>query len=90
MSQNQIILLFFIAALVIYLISYIKKRPAALLSFFGRGAAGLSYIYLFNFFCAIRGISTHLGINLITLILSFFLGIPGVLLAYAANLLRFL
>lgn len=90
MNQNQIIFLFSAAALVIYLISYIKKRPAALLSFFGRGAAGLSYIYLFNAFCAIRGVATHLGVNLITLALSFFLGIPGVLLAYAANLLRFL
>lgn len=90
MNQNQIILLFSTVALVIYLISYIKKRPAARLSFFGRGAAGLCYIYFFHSFCAARDIATHLGINLITLVLSFFLGIPGILLAYAANLLRFL
>lgn len=90
MNQNQIILLFSAATFAIYLISYIKKRPAALFSFFGRGAAGLFYIYLFNSFCAARGIATHLGVNLITLTLSFFLGIPGILLAYAANLLRFL
>ena len=42
MNQNQIIILLSTAALAIYLISYIRKRPAALLSFLGRGAAGLS------------------------------------------------
>ena len=90
MNQNQIIILLSTAALTIYLISYIRKRPAALLSFLGRGAAGLSYIYLFNSFFIARGIATHLGINLITFGLSAFLGIPGVLLAYGVNLLRFL
>ena len=102
MNQNQIILLLSAAALLLYLFytikvrcnperpHNIKKRPAALLAFVGRGAAGLSYLYLFNYFCAVRGVSTGLGMNLITAGLAVFLGIPGALLAFGVNLLRFL
>ena len=90
MNQNQIILLLSAAALLLYLFYTIKKRPAARLAFVGRGAAGLSYLYLFNYFCAVRGVSTGLGMNLITAGLAVFLGIPGVLLAFGVNLLRFL
>lgn len=89
MSQNQMILLFFCIALGIYLLTYIKKRPAALLAFVGRGAAGLLYLHLFNSFCIARGVATSLGINPVTALLSAILGIPGVILAYGANLLRF-
>lgn len=90
MTQNQIILLFSIVALLAYLISCIKKRPAILLAFLGRGAAGLSFIYFFNMFCTTRDIITCVGINPITVTVSGILGIPGVLLIYAINLFRFL
>ncbi len=90
MNQNQIILLLSATSLLLYLFYTIKKRPAALLAFVGRGAAGLSYLYLFNYFCAVRGVSTGLGMNPITAGLAVFLGIPGVLLAFGVNLLRFL
>lgn len=89
MDQNQIIVLLSITALLIYLLSCIKKRPAILLQFAGRSIAGLSYLFLFNSFCVARGIATGLGVNPITILLSAFLGIPGILLAYGANLLRF-
>lgn len=89
MQQNQVIIFLFMFAFVLYFLSCIKKRPATLFLFLGRSIAGLSYLYLFNSFCIARDISTCLGINLITLSLSAFLGIPGILLAYGANLLRF-
>ncbi|MDD7114711.1 MAG: pro-sigmaK processing inhibitor BofA family protein [Lachnospiraceae bacterium] len=90
MTHNQIILLFSIVALLACLISCIKKRPAVLLAFFGRGAAGLSFLYFFNMFCSARDIVTCVGINPITVGVSTVLGIPGVLLIYAINLFRFL
>lgn len=90
MNQNQMIFLLPCLAIIIYFLSYIKKRPTALFTFLGRSAAGLSYLYFFNLFCTSRGIFTYLGWNPITLILSAFLGIPGALLACAVNLFRFL
>ncbi|MCD8019300.1 MAG: pro-sigmaK processing inhibitor BofA family protein [Clostridiales bacterium] len=88
MNQNQMILLIVLSSLLIYLIITIKKRPATLLSFMVRSVGGLSYIYLFNSFCAVRGIATNLGINLVTIGLSAFLGVPGAILAFAINLLQ--
>lgn len=90
MTQNQIILLFSIVAFIAYLISCIKKRPAILLAFFGRGTAGLFFIHFFNLFCAARDIVTCVGINPLTAGISAVLGIPGILLIYAVDLFRFL
>lgn len=89
MHQNQMIALLSIIALTIYFLSCIKKRPVILLQFAGRSIAGLSYLYFFNSFCIARGVTTGLGINAITILLSTFMGIPGILLAYGANLMRF-
>lgn len=89
MSHNLLILIPVVFAFLICLFSSIKKRPASLLSLMGRSAAGLSYIYLFNFFCASRGVSTGLGINPITVLLSAVLGIPGAMLAFAIRLTEY-
>lgn len=90
MTHNQIIFLFFIVTLISYLISCIKKRPAILLAFLGRGIAGLSFLYLFNMFCISRDIVTHVGINPITAGISTVLGVPGAIMIYAVNLFRFM
>ena len=90
MTQNQIILLFSIVAFIAYLISCIKKRPAILLAFFGRGAAGLFFIHFFSLFCAARDIVTCVGINPLTAGISAVLGIPGILLIYAVDQFHFL
>ena len=42
LSQNKILLIFCAACFAGYFIAYIKKRPTALFSIIGRGAAGLS------------------------------------------------
>lgn len=63
-----------------------KKRPAALLSFLGRSAAGLSFLHCFNLFCAALDIVTYVSLNPLTACVSAFLGIPGVLLLYAVRL----
>ncbi|MBQ9157401.1 MAG: pro-sigmaK processing inhibitor BofA family protein [Eubacterium sp.] len=80
-------LLFFSLCLLIFLFCYIKERPAALLAFLGRGAAGLLFIRVFNLFCLSREITTHVSINLLTVLISCILGIPGVLLTYGIQLL---
>ena len=90
MTQNQIISLFSIVAFIAYLISCIKKRPAILLAFFGRGAAGLFFIHFCSLFCAARDIVTCVGINPLTAGISAVLGIPGILLIYAVDLFHFL
>lgn len=90
MTQNQILFLLSAVSLLACLFFCIKKRPAILLAFFGRGIAGLSFLYFFNMFCAARDIITCVGINPITTGISAVLGIPGVLLIYAVNLFRFL
>lgn len=89
MQQNEIIILLLCITLILYILSCIKKRPSTLFLFIGRSIAGLLYLYFFNSFCMARGITTSLGMNPITVSLSAFLGIPGILLAYGANLLRF-
>ena len=86
MSQNQILFIFCIACFAGYFIAYIKKRPAALLFTIGRSAAGLGFIYLFNFFCTARDIVTGVGINPITGTVCTLLGIPGAILLYAIRL----
>lgn len=85
-SQNQILLIFCAACFAGYFISYIKKRPTALLSILGRSTAGLLYIYFFNFFCATRDIVTGVGINPITGAVCTVLGIPGAILLYAVKI----
>lgn len=90
LSQNRILLIFCVAGLAGYFISYIKKRPTALFSIIGRGAAGLSFIYFFNFFCAARDIVTGIGINPITGTICTILGIPGAILLYAIRIYSFL
>ena len=86
MEQNRIILFLFLFALFVYFLTYIKKRPKALLSFIGRGASGLIFIHFFNLLCASKDIITHVSINPTTTAISCFLGLPGVLLAYAVRL----
>ena len=90
LSQNEILFIFCVACLAGYFIAYIKKRPTALLSIVGRGAAGLSFIYLFNFFCAARDIVTGIGINPITGAICTVLGIPGAILLYSLKIYSFL
>lgn len=90
LSQNEILFIFCAACFAGYFIAYIKKRPTALLSIIGRGAAGLSFIYLFNFFCAARDIVTGIGINPITGAVCTFLGIPGAILLYSLKIYSFL
>ena len=90
LSQNKILLIFCVACFAGYFIAYIKKRPTALFSIIGRGAAGLSFIYFFNFFCAARDIITGIGINPITGAVCTVLGIPGAILLYAIKIYSFL
>ena len=90
LSQNKILVIFCAACFSGYFIAYIKKRPAALFSIIGRGAAGLSFIYFFNFFCAARDVITGIGINPITGAVCTILGIPGALLLYAIRIYSFL
>lgn len=90
LSQNNILLIFCVACFAGYFIAYIKKRPTALLSIIGRSAAGLLYIYFFNFFCAARNIMTEIGINPITGAVCTILGIPGAILLYAVKIYSFL
>lgn len=70
----------------LYILSYIKKRPAAILTFSCRLTVGLFYIHWFNSFCTARGLSTFIGINLPTALVSGFLGLPGVMVLYMASL----
>ncbi|MCI6858513.1 MAG: pro-sigmaK processing inhibitor BofA family protein [Eubacterium sp.] len=86
MSQNQILLIFLLACLAGYAIYAIKKRPATLLFFMGRSAAGLSFIYFMNFILNAREIVTGIGINPLTGLISAILGIPGAILLYAIHL----
>ena len=46
LSQNKILLIFCAACFAGYFIAYIKKRPTALFSIIGRGAAGRSFTFL--------------------------------------------
>lgn len=90
MSQNKILFIFCAACFAGYFIAYIKKRPEALLFLIGRSAAGLGFIYFFNFFCAARDIVTGIGINPLTGGICTLLGIPGAILLYAVRLYTFL
>ncbi len=71
----------------IYTLSYIKKRPAAILTFICRLAVGLLYIYLFRSFCTARGLSSFIGVNPWTALVSGILGLPGVMLLLMGSLL---
>lgn len=86
MQNNQIFFLLFLFFLLICLITQIKKRPSALLSFLGRSASGLTFLHFFNLFCSVKGIVTYVAVNPLTACISAFLGIPGVLLMYAMRL----
>lgn len=86
MDSTYIIFLILGISVLIYVLSYIKKRPTAILTFLCRLTVGLVYIYIFNSFCSARGLSTYIGINLPTALVSGILGLPGVMLLYMASL----
>ena len=56
LSQNKILLIFCVACFAGYFIAYIKKRPTALFSIIGRGAAGLGINPITGAVCTVLGI----------------------------------
>lgn len=85
LSSHSYLLLPIIIIALLYLI---KKRPGVLLRLICQSTSGLLFIHFFNIFCQAKGIITSLGINPLTGVISAILGIPGILLLYACNLLR--
>lgn len=59
-----------------------ENRPGFILNFIVRAIVGMSLIFFVNEFLSSKGIGVSVGYNLITLLTSGTLGIPGVAMLY--------
>jgi len=66
-------------------IGLIRKKAEILLNMGVRAVTGTLTIYFVNGFLASSGISAAVGINLLTVLTSTFLGFPGVLALYGIH-----
>lgn len=75
-------LLIVAACTVVLLIGALRKKSEWLLNFILRGILGTIAIYFINIAITGMGLETNVGINLVTVLSSGFLGMPGVLALY--------
>lgn len=59
-----------------------EKRPGFFTNFIVRAIVGMSLIFFVNEFLASKGIGIAVGYNLISLLISGTLGVPGVAMLY--------
>ncbi len=75
-------LLIVAACTVVLLIGALRKKTEWLLNFILRGILGTIAIYFINIAITSMGLETNVGINIVTVLSSGFLGMPGVLALY--------
>ena len=75
-------LLIVTACTVVLLIGALRKKSEWLLNFILRGILGTIAIYFINIAIIGMGFETNVGINVVTVLSSGFLGMPGVLALY--------
>lgn len=74
------------ALLAVLMAGAFRSKIEILLNFLLRGVMGMLLIYFVNFFAAEQMPEIGVGYNLITFLVSGFLGVPGVLLLYGIEL----
>ena len=79
-------LLIVAACTVVLLIGVLRKKSEWLLNFILRGILGTIAIYFINIAITNMGFETNVGINIVTVLSSGFLGMPGVLALYGIGL----
>lgn len=75
-------LLIVTACTVVLLIGALRKKTEWLLNFILRGILGTIAIYFINIGITNMGFETNVGINIVTVLSSGFLGVPGILALY--------
>lgn len=90
MNQYWGVALVVVTCVIVLLIGVIRKRMEWLLNILMRGILGTIAIYFINVALAAAGFSLGVGINLITILTSGFLGIPGLIALYGIGIYQIL
>ena len=86
MDNMNGILMIGISFALILLIAAMRSRTDLLINFIMRAVLGTLAIYFINMFLASQGFSWHVGIGPLSIVVSGFLGLPGIGLLYGINI----
>lgn len=87
--QNASIIII-VTCLIVLGIGMTRKRTEWFVNFILRAIVGIIAIFVLNAFFINKGISVKVGINVISLLTSGILGIPGIAVLYGINYTKFL
>ena len=88
MDNMNGILMIGISFALILLIAAMRSRTDLLINFIMRAVLGTLAIYFINMFLGSQGFSWHVGIGPLSIVVSGFLGLPGIGLLYGINILK--
>ena len=86
MDNMNGILMIGISFALILLIAAMRSRTDLLINFIMRAVLGTLAIYFINMFLGSQGFYWHVGIGPISIVVSGFLGLPGIGLLYGINI----
>ena len=90
MDHTMGILMIGAACLLVLLVAAMRSRTQILMNFILRAVLGLVLIYFVNAFLDGRGIPIHVGLGVVSLLVSGALGAPGVLMMYGIGICAWL
>ncbi len=90
MDHTMGILMIGAACLLVLLVAAMRSRTQILMNFILRAVLGLLLIYFVNAFLDGRGIPIHVGLGVVSLLVSGALGAPGVLMMYGIGICAWL
>ena len=80
--DGQFIIWAAIGILLVFGILVVNNKMRRVAAFGARAAAGIAAVWVINFVLGGLGLATAVGINVLTMAVVTFLGIPGVLMLY--------
>lgn len=84
MEQNQMLFYMMAASCMICIMIGIVRKPAYLLILFSRGIFCAVIVYAISIFCFRKGISSPVNLNIVSIGTGALLGLPGIIVLYAA------
>lgn len=79
-----------IVCILVLFMGVFKSKMEWIINFILRGVTGIVGIYFINMFLEKQQIASGIGINLVNVLTSGFLGFPGLILLYGINFYKFM
>lgn len=86
MEVNQILIGIILLGMIVFFGGFIVKKTSYLVKLALRGTVGGSCIWAVGMLLGFLGVQSPVGLNLITVAVSAFLGMPGILMLYVMGI----